>query len=253
MRTKKVNILLIDDDMHVLEYIKDFLKYSKDIEVIEAVNTGRNVGTILENQDVNAVMLDIEMPDINGLEVAQFISDNYPDIKIIFMSGHHHYAIEGYQYYPFDFITKPINPLRLNKTLLKLTGHGATESTSVKKENVRIGIKVRQGLILVNINEVSYIEKVSRKTHIFLRNGEHIETTENLRILENKLRPHGFYRPHQSYLVPLNNIRGILPDEFMKSYNLLLKDTNTKIKVSKHKYKNLKEAILNNFETHLIE
>lgn len=244
MTRTKLNVVVIDDDKFILEYFGELLNGSKDFHLIGLYSDGNKINDILENNKVDVVILDIEMPGVNGLEIGEFINEKYPNIKFIFMTGHSKYALEGYKYYPFDFLVKPINPLRLNKTLGKIVEKNE-EGSKQNNQGIKIGIKVKKGFMLVDIDEISYIEKLGRKVHLYLKNNQSMEINENLKILEEKLTPYGFVRPHQSYLVPLNNIQGIFLDDFMNSYNILLRDGENKIKVSRLKYKGLKEQLEN--------
>ncbi|USK36633.1 LytTR family transcriptional regulator DNA-binding domain-containing protein (plasmid) [Bacillus sp. F19] len=76
-----------------------------------------------------------------------------------------------------------------------------------------------------------------------MEGAEPINCNDNLGVLEQVLGSKGFYRTHQSYLVPLSKIEEILPDNYMKSYNLKLKNCPAKIEVSRTKYKELKKEL----------
>ncbi|WP_044894914.1 LytR/AlgR family response regulator transcription factor [Bacillus alveayuensis] len=251
MTGTKLNVVVIDDDEVILEYIEELLKVSNDFYIVDLLTDGSKIFDVLRNNKVDVVILDIEMPTMNGMEIGEFINDHYPHIKIIFMTGHSKYALEGYKYYPFDFLVKPINPLRLNKTLKKIVSQNV--NNDIQNQGIQIGIKVKKGFVLVNIDEISYIEKQGRKVHLYLKGNKSMEISDNLKVLEEKLIHYGFYRPHQSYIIPLNNVRGIVSDEFMNSYNILLKDNDTLIKVSRLKYKELKERLLNYGNVDILE
>lgn len=251
MIRKKLNVVVIDDDKFILEYFGELLNGSMDFHLIGLYSDGKKIYDILGNNKVDVVIIDIEMPGVNGLEIGEFINEKYPDIKIIFMTGHSKYALEGYKYYPFDFLVKPINPLRVNKTLKKIIEQNANDKEQ-NYQRTRIGIKVKKGLVLVDIDEISFIEKVGKKVQLYLKNKKSVEVSENLKLLEEKLNPYGFFRPFKSYLIPLNNIQSVFLDDFTDSYNIVLKDSDSEIKVSRKKIKKLKEHLIKNGNVEII-
>ncbi|WP_214725498.1 LytTR family DNA-binding domain-containing protein [Exiguobacterium sp. s91] len=117
-------------------------------------------------------------------------------------------------------------------------------STSAFYEDARIGINTKHSFLLLNVSEILYIEKIERHVRIYLKNDEYIDTSENLKAIELKLSKYEFYRPHKSFIVPLGDIREISSDHFMDSYNIHLIKSKTHIKLSKHKYKELRNILV---------
>lgn len=181
---------------------------------------------------VDVVMLDINMPVANGFDIAQYIKEKAPSIKIIFMSANPDFALQGYKYYPEDFLTKPINLVRFKQTLERI------QSTRVRMK--KIGVKEQGRLRLVDTSLILYIERKGKKTLIHLDDQSVIACSESLNRLEDMLKDDMFYRTHQSYLVPIDKIESIEQDTFMKSYNVRLKNCPTIINLSRHKYSQLK-------------
>ncbi|UTH88991.1 LytR/AlgR family response regulator transcription factor [Bacillus velezensis] len=95
----------------------------------------------------------------------------------------------------------------------------------------------------IDIEDINYIEKKKDNTKIHLVNEEIIDSKESLNDLEIKLQSYGFFRIHQSYIVPFKKIEEIKPDNYMKSYNLKLKDTDEILSLSRNKYKILKDML----------
>jgi two-component system, LytTR family, response regulator len=181
---------------------------------------------------VDVVMLDINMPVANGFDIAQYIKEKAPSIKIIFMSANPDFALQGYKYYPEDFLTKPINLVRFKQTLERI------QSTGVRMK--KIGVKEQGRLRLVDTSLILYIERKGKKTLIYLDDQSVIVCSESLNRMEDMLKDDMFYRTHQSYLVPIDKIESIEQDTFMKSYNVRLKNCPTIINLSRHKYSQLK-------------
>jgi two-component system, LytTR family, response regulator len=234
-----MNMLVVDDDLHMLEQVERFLSNIPYIHPIAYLQDGNQfINHVKENVDI--VLLDINMPSVTGLDLAKYLFQNHPEIKVIFMSAFSDYAIEGYEYYPIDYLTKPLNFLRLEQTLYKIFNNHQVYKSN---ESTKIGIKINGSLRLATVCEILYVERVRRKTKIVLDNGDVIEANEGLNELEKKLVRYGFFRSHQSYLVSLDKIQEISPDTYMNSYNIKLKNCTELIKVSKHKHRELKSMI----------
>jgi two-component system LytT family response regulator len=238
---RQINLAIIDDEVSVLNQLKTFISESGISEVcLKCVTTNVNeLLNSLNDADIDAVLLDISMPRIDGFELADFLRRNYPAIKIIFMSAYEEFALKGYDFYPVDYLVKPINYLRLKQTL-KMIIHQPRP-----KANSKIGLRSGGVLKLINVDQILYIEKRGRKTKIYLEDSQVIDCNESLSVLEQMLQSKGFYRTHQSYLVPLDKIEEISPDHYMKSYNIKLKNCGTTINVSRNKYKELKQELKN--------
>lgn len=235
-----VNLAIIDDQESILEEIRT---YSEKISDVNLVLTTTDVSELLmfieEVNSVDVVLLDINMPVSNGFDIAQYIRENFAHIKIIFMSAYQDFALQGYKYYPEDFLTKPINFLRLKYTLSRLG-----KRMEGKK---KIGIKTNKKIILVDVDNILFVEKKGRKSLIHLQTGELVESSESLNKIEDILSCEDFFRAHQSYLVSINQIEYIELDNFMKSYNIKLKNYDPLISLSRHKYTALKDLIKQHF------
>ncbi|KPL59250.1 hypothetical protein AM506_12040 [Rossellomorea vietnamensis] len=228
-----LNIAVIDDEVTILEQVKDIIKKLSGINLVLATTEVTDLFSLMNlNGAVNVVLLDINMPVANGFDIAQYIKDKSPSIKIIFMSANPDFALQGYKYYPEDFLIKPINLVRFKQTLERI------QTTGTRRK--KIGVKEQGRLRLVDTSLILYIERKGKKTLIHLDDQSVIVCSESLNRLEDMLKEELFYRTHQSYLVPIDKIETIEQDTFMKSYNVQLKNCQTIISLSRHKYSQLK-------------
>lgn len=213
--------------------MKDIIKKLSGINLVLATTEVTDLFSLMNlNGAVNVVLLDINMPVANGFDIAQYIKDKSPSIKIIFMSANPDFALQGYKYYPEDFLIKPINLVRFKQTLERI------QTTGTRRK--KIGVKEQGRLRLVDTSLILYIERKGKKTLIHLDDQSVIVCSESLNRLEDMLKEELFYRTHQSYLVPIDKIETIEQDTFMKSYNVQLKNCQTIISLSRHKYSQLK-------------
>lgn len=235
-----IKTLIVDNDKNCINILKKELQSFPFIKIEGEFNNPQDVTGFLQNNDIDLLFLDIEMGQIHGIELARHIKSIYPNILVIFVTGHTEFALEGYEVYPVDFLIKPINTPRLERALNKVK---EIKSSRLIKNNYKIGINVDSGIKMVNISDILYIEKQGRKVSIICKNNEIIYSKESMKNLEALFSSFNFYRPHQSFLVPIKQIKSIYPDKYTRSYVIRLFDSKTNIPVSRNKYSKLKELL----------
>lgn len=235
-----IKTVIVDNDKNCINILKKELQSFPFIKIEGELNNPKDVIGFLQNNDIDLLFLDIEMGQIHGIELARHIKSIYPNILVIFVTGHTEFALEGYEVYPVDFLIKPINTLRLERSLNKVK---EIKSARLIKNDYKIGINVDSGIKMVNISDILYIEKQGRKVSIICKNNEIIYSKESMKNLEVLFSSFDFYRPHQSFLVPIKQIKSIYPDKYTRSYVIQLFDSKTNIPVSRNKYPLLKEVL----------
>lgn len=235
-----IKTLIVDNDKNCINILKKELQSFPFIKIEGEFNNPQDVTGFLQNNNIDLLFLDIEMGQIHGIELARHIKSIYPNILVIFVTGHTEFALEGYEVYPVDFLIKPINILRLERALNKVK---EIKSSRLIKNDYKIGINVDCGIKMVNISDILYIEKQGRKVSIVCKKNEIIYSKESMKNLEAVFSSFDFYRPHQSFLVPIKQIKAIYPDKYTRSYIIQLFDSKTNIPVSRNKYPRLKEVL----------
>lgn len=237
----QINILLVDDESLCLDSTKASLSKFSYANVVGAASSAEEAINILQKYEVDLVFLDIEMKDTNGFELAKHINSIYPNTMIIFLTGHTSFALTGYEYQPVDFLIKPVNILRLEQALIRVKN---LKYNIKEKKETKIGINIEGGFEIINVNDICYIEKIGRKVYIVCESGEKFNSRDSLQKLENIFGNYGFYRSHQSFLVPIEKIKSIQVDEFKRSYTLKLDNVKEKLPLSRDKYNEVKELLL---------
>ncbi|MGG3805426.1 LytR/AlgR family response regulator transcription factor [Metabacillus fastidiosus] len=235
-----IKVLLVDDDQSCIDTLKMNLSSFSFINIVGECNSAEVAIRFLRENEADLLFLDIEMDGISGLEFAKHLQTAYPQILIIFVTGHPGFAIEGYEAHPIDFLTKPINILRLEKSLTRVR---EMMSSRIAAKGKKIGIKIAGGIQIINVNDILYIEKQGRKISIVCHNNEIFHSNETMQNLEALFSDFGFFRSHQSFLVPIQKIKAIYPDSFTRSYSIQLTNDEKIIPLSRNKYNELKELI----------
>jgi two-component SAPR family response regulator len=115
-----IRIAAVDDEMHVLKRFERMALKMNEIELCGLFESGEQLLAYLKEHPLDAVFLDIEMPDVNGLLLAQQILDLDENIEIVFLTAFNQYAVEAFELQAIDYIMKPLKIERLEKTVMRL-------------------------------------------------------------------------------------------------------------------------------------
>lgn len=239
----KLKVLLVDDHKQALSALKQQLHSFSFIDVIGELYNGNDaIHFLRQSKEVDLMMLDIEMDDINGLDLAHHIKARYPEVLVIFTTGHAGFALDGYEADPVDFLTKPIDPIRLETALQK--AKKIKLPNKVKQvTNERIGLRVAKGIQIIEVQNILFIEKKGRAIFIHTKNKNKIRSSDTMQNLEAIFKPFDFYRPHQSFIIPMDQIRAIFPDRYARSYSIELANSKTNIPLSRNRFPDLKQVL----------
>lgn len=231
-----IRIAVCDDNKDFSERIKClieqyFTEQSTEID-IAVFNSGAEF--LSNNTDYNAVFLDIDMPDIGGFDIAEQISSKNNTL-IVFVTTHDELVYSSLKFRPFRFIRKAYLDEELPETL-----------DDVNKEILRLGanrkfmLQTKNGEVLLNVNNIKYIEIYTHSIQVYTVSGEILECYGSLSVLEKQLNSFDFVRTHKSYLVNCGYI-------FSIEKNRIILDDKIEIPLSRYKA----EAVKSKFKNHL--
>jgi two-component system LytT family response regulator len=250
-----MNAVLVDDEATVRDTIRTLLKeHFSDICILASKGTVEEGYKAILEFKPDLIFLDIELPDGTGFDLLKKFSQI--PFKIIFVTGHHEYAIDAIKVSALDYILKPVDTDDFCHAVEKARGIINHEEQQLKfqalNENLQ-GRKILKRIILhtvdhlqlVSVSDIIRAEADSNYTSFRLTDGKHIMVSRTIKEFESLLSGSGLIRVHQSHLVNINYI-----DRFVKKDGgyLLLKD-GSKIPVSP----NLKKLVLQALTDHLYE
>lgn len=153
-------VLIVDDDAASLNMSRKAMEALLPVENIYCASTAAETIAILGEKQIDLVFLDIDMPDTSGFSIAEYLGKNCPQVKFVFLTGYVDFAARSYDYEPLDFLTKPIDLMRLRKTLerYQLRSQPAVPVPACE----RIAIDTSDGFTLVYPAEIAYIGKEHR-------------------------------------------------------------------------------------------
>ena len=230
-----MNIAIIDDEKIQVELLKKYVKnwaYERNIRVImEAFYSAESFEFSWSmDKKYNILLLDIQMPGQNGIELAKKMRKEDNLTNIIFITAIPDYIGEGYDVEAINYLIKPIKEKKLYECLDRAIQKGLREEKTILVEGQGEIHRVKQYDIL-------YIESFGHSVEINTIDGKY-ETRNSIGVLENKLDRNSFVRCHRSYIVGLKHIKRIGKDE-------LELDNRVTIPVSRRQYSKTNMAFIN--------
>lgn len=238
MRT--IRTLIVDDDENSLHFSRSTMEQLVEPGCIHCAQTAAETMRILTEQPIDLVFLDINMLDTNGFSIADYIRQHFPQVKYVFLTGHVDYAAQGYDYEPLDFLTKPVDIMRLQKTLERYEAQ-SQQSRDISKE--RVVVDTKEGFVLISPSEIVYMTTEHRMVKVCCQDGQEYFVHHTLDEMEDIFSEYGFFRTHQSYLAPLSAIVAVRSSRFGKTYEAVL-SCGAHIPVSRDKYQKLRNYLV---------
>ncbi|GAB2835253.1 LytR/AlgR family response regulator transcription factor [Ferruginibacter profundus] len=198
-----MNCVILDDEPLAVELLSQYVADTENLSLSFATTDAFAAIQFIQKNEVDIIFLDVQMPELSGIQVLKIIGNNY---KVIFTTAYTDYALEGYDYNITDYLLKPITRERFLKAVDKALATGTiTPIKSTGADNDFIFIKSDSKMIKVNLNEILFIEGL--KDYISIQTTkEKLITLQNLKTLEQHLSGTQFMRVHKSYIVALNKI-----------------------------------------------
>ncbi|MDO5410810.1 MAG: LytTR family DNA-binding domain-containing protein [Lachnospiraceae bacterium] len=229
--------VIVDDDPNSVNAAKEALKPHADIDVIAAFQNSPDFFSFAEHHAVDLVFLDIELERETGFDIAEKISKKYPDICIIFLTGHASYAIDSYDFQPLFFLTKPISNDKLKKALDVFRSKNKAGSF---RTNAKLMFKCHNSYKMLEVSKIDYIERRARKNIVVCGKEEFKIAYYTMTELMEMVGKYGFFMCHQSYIVALSKIDEIF-DERKQLYAIRIKKSGKIIPVSRNHYEELRK------------
>lgn len=236
-----MKLFLVDDESLIRQEMRELLEQYEGISVVGEAENITETLEFLHSNAVDIIFSDIQMKGGSGFELAKQIHAQYPDILIVFLTGYAEFALDGYTYGPVDFLVKPVGRERLEQTLERIRER--LYGTPKRRETIQIGVQTEDGYRIFHVEEIAYLEKQDRKVRIVKKNGESIKSGETMQELEEIFSEYGFFRCHQSYLVPLADVTVIRQELFGRAYKLKLRGSEMELPLSRRKYYEIREVL----------
>ena len=197
------HIAIVEDESIFSDQLQEFMKkYQEEYNVSFKLSIFKDGAEILEGYEkiYDIILLDIEMPKVNGMDAAIEIRKTDSDVVLMFITNLTNYAIRGYEVGAFDYIVKPLSyytfSMKITRALKRVK----------QKEKQQILLKLSEGVKLLGIHQIYYIEVQNRMLHYHTNEGEYV-IRGTMKSIEEKLSSLPFVKCNHWYLVNLMHVK----------------------------------------------
>ena len=201
-----INCIAIDDEPLALEIIEAHCLEIPFLTIQKTFTDTQEAAKFLRKFPVDLLFLDIQMPDINGIDFYNLHAKNK---MVIFTTAFSDYAVDGFNLSAIDYLLKPIEFKRFLQAANKAHDYFNYTHETQNKESAFLFVRSEYSLIKIAFEEIEYIETLDDYLKIHITNKKTVLTKMNLKNVMERLNPHEFVRVHRSYIVPLGKIESV--------------------------------------------
>lgn len=223
---KQLKCLVVDDEELARVLLKTHIEKIDFLTLVGSTENPIEALQILQNQDIDLLFLDIQMPELSGINVAKIVK---PKTEVIFTTAYSQYAIDGFDLNVLDYLLKPITFERFKQAIDK-----AKEYFQIQHQEDTITIKSGYDLHKIRLNDILFIEGSSEYV-TFQTTELRIMSYQTLKSLEVSLPQRQFMRVHRSFIVNKDKVKAL------KGKQILIE--NHKIPVSETYLENVKSEL----------
>ncbi len=255
-RAEQIRVLIVDDEPVARRGLRNQLKKAGDIEVIGEAGNGRDAVETIVRTRPDLVFLDVQMPLLDGFRVIETLTKEHLPPAIVFVTAFDEHAIRAFEINALDYLLKPVDPKRLQKTLQRAREQIRSTRTSERDEKLfallrdiqsskteylqRFVLKKDGRIVFLDANEIEWVSSEGNYVQLHSRGKTHL-LRETMDRLECKLNPREFIRIRRSTIVRTDVIKE-LQALFNGEYGVVLKD-GTQLQSSRRYRKNF-DALL---------
>jgi two-component system, LytTR family, response regulator len=241
-----MKVIIVEDEVLAQQELSWLIKEHSQMEIVGTFDDGLDVLKFLQHNRVDAIFLDINIPSLDGVILAQNISQFAHKPFIVFITAWKEHAVEAFELEAFDYILKPYQESRIVSMLNKLESawqlqSGGVSASSPHRESETINLIRDEKIFVTSIHDIYYAEAHEKMTFVYTKRESWVMPM-NITEFCSKLPAAHFFRCHRSYCVNLNKIREIEP-WFNNTYILRLRDLDFQVPVSRSKVKEFRQIM----------
>lgn len=203
-----MRVLIVDDERPALDELAWLLERDPRITTVRATDSAAEALRILQEGSTDAVFLDIHMPGLSGLDLAQVLSRFKEPLPVVFVTAHDGHAVEAFELQAVDYLLKPVREERLAEAVRRLTD--ARSSPRAEEEQIAVE---RGGVTrFLRRSDVRYVEAQGDYARLHAAADSYL-LRRPLTVLAEEWGPAGFVRIHRSLLVNLAHVAEIRMDD----------------------------------------
>lgn len=207
----KLRTLIVDDEPLAVERMQVICSKMDDLNVVGTASDGAQALRLVEALSPDLILLDMTMPEVDGLSVAKTLAKQEERPAVVFVTAHDNYAVEAFDLDAVDYVLKPVKPDRLERAIqraLARRGDGEREESKWLEE---LWIPHRSELIRIDTEEVSRIDAERDYVRLHVEDRSYL-LLQTIAGLEKRLDPAKFIRIHRSTILRKDRIKGLRHD-----------------------------------------
>lgn len=204
---KKIKCLIVDDEPRALDLLERYIGQVPFLEMAGRCASALQAIEIITTAQVDAVFLDIQMPDLNGIEFSRSLKHGP---KIIFSTAYEQYAVESFKVDALDYLLKPYSFEEFFRVATKLREYFDIAKNTKEQEDQFIFVKSEYKLLRINLKDIYYFEGLKDYVKIHIQGLQWpVLSLMSLKALEEFLPSESFMRIHRSFIIHLDKIESI--------------------------------------------
>lgn len=211
-----IKVIIVDDEPLAQDVLETYVEKFPELSLVQKCNNALEANEVLKNQDIDLMFLDIQMPQLTGIDFLKTLTR--PPL-VIFTTAYPNYALEGFELNALDYLLKPISLERFIKAVNKAVeqiklqrnepGSASSNAAEGGDHPDYIFVKADKKLVKVNYHDIIYIEGL--KDYVIIRmENQRVITLQTMKSLEDKLPAPRFKRIHRSYIINIDKINAIV-------------------------------------------
>jgi len=213
-----LNCIAVDDEPLALGLVCKFIEQTPFLNLVGRYSGAVDALKAIHQQKLDLIFLDIQMPDLNGIELARVLGKGADVPRVVFTTAYNQFALEGYKVDALDYLLKPFNyeeflraaQKALNYHELVNRPNSTTPVPTIAEERADedyLFLKVEYQLVRIALDDILYIEGLKDYVKVHLKNVDKaILSLTSLKALEEKLPSKRFMRVHRSFIVSLDKV-----------------------------------------------
>jgi DNA-binding LytR/AlgR family response regulator len=217
-----MRVLIVDDEPLSRSALKNAVGERKDVEVLDSAADAVEALEMLERKPYDVLLLDIHMPELSGMELADRLNKRAGAIpSIVFVTAHHEHALAAFEKHAVDYVLKPFSPERIHEALDVAIRRTESERAAqlirvlpqletLLSKSPKIAIKTQGRILFIDPMDVVIVEAQGNYVLLQRHSGSYL-LRESISTMAEKLKPYGFIRIHRSVIVNSSYVEEIQP------------------------------------------
>ncbi len=205
-----ITCIIVDDEQHAIDILEHYAKQTPHLQLVDTFTNPIEALKLLTTQRIDLIFLDIQMPELSGID---FIKAIHGKSKIILTTAYSEFALEGYELYVVDYLMKPIRLPRFLSAVQKAIsqinpGNDSSKLDAEEDDYIFVKTESKGKLLKINLTDIDLVESMKNYVAIH-RGGQKTLVYTSMKEFEEHLPKKQFIRVHKSFIIPISRITGI--------------------------------------------